>query len=193
MPKITYRGKFDGNWDALPFGGDKPGAVEFKEMDIKKAPIFYSIVAAVLFIIVLVIFNIAYGFEWFSIIGFILTIPALVVHEYLHAICMKDQAYIYQAVNKGILFATTPESIPKGRFIFMSLLPNLVLGLIPLVIFIANPSLGILGTFGLCMLVGGTGDYINVIHTITQVPSGALIYLKGEKTLWYRPTDTAEA
>lgn len=86
-----------------------------------------------------------------------------------------------------MLFVTGPEDMTKGRFIFMSLLPNLIFGFIPYIIAMFNPSFIILGFFGALSISAGIGDYINVFNTLTQVPKGALVYLHGFNSYWYLP------
>ena len=69
------------------------------------------------------------------------------------------------------MFVVGPEDMSKVRFIFMSLLPNLVFGLIPYVIFLAFPEQRFLGTLGALCLGMGAGDYYNVFNALTQMPS----------------------
>lgn len=49
-------------------------------------------------------------------------------HELLHALCFKEDVYLYTNFKQGMVFVLGTETMSKKRFIFMSLLPNLVFG-----------------------------------------------------------------
>ena len=36
-------------------------------------------------------------------------------------------------------------------------------------------------------IASGAGDYVNVYHCATQVPSDGITYMSGMHTYWYRP------
>ena len=86
-----------------------------------------------------------------------------------------------------MLFVAGPEDMSKSRFIFMSLLPNIVLGFIPYVIFIIHPAWTALGAFAAFNISSGAGDYLNVFNAITQMPKGARTYLHHFNSYWYLP------
>lgn len=52
-------------------------------------------------------------------------------HEPLHALCFKEDVYLYTNFKQGMFFVLETETMSKKRFIFMSLLPNLVFGFLP--------------------------------------------------------------
>ena len=105
----------------------------------------------------------------------------------MHAICFKEDAYIYTNLKDGMLFVVGPETMTKGRFIFMSLLPNIVFAFIPFTVFLIFPKLTVLGTFGAISLISGVGDYYNVVNALRQMPRGARTYLYGFNSYWYMP------
>ena len=43
----------------------------------------------------------------------------LVVHEFLHAICFKEDVYMYRNLKQGTMFVVGPENMSKFRFCFM--------------------------------------------------------------------------
>ena len=63
---------------------------------------------------------------------------------------------------------------------------HVIFGFIPFVIFMINPALIWLGTFGIMSIAMGFGDYINVFNALTQMPNGALTYLNGFHSYWYK-------
>ena len=194
--KLIFKGKFDGNPDSIPSNEHRENAVKYKEFDNPdKLALVANLLSCVIAAITILSFvfrcNISketilpVAFKLF--IASVLSMLSLFPHELLHAVCFKDKVYLYTYWKKMMLFVTGPEDMTKGRFIFMSLLPNLIFGFIPYIIAMFNPSYIILGFFGALSISAGIGDYINVFNTLTQVPKGALVYLHGFNSYWYLP------
>lgn len=190
--KLIYKGKFDGNPESLPCNEHYPGAVKFKEFDSpKKLGLFANIIAFILIAIFLGSFirrSKFTGYDSYDIaVGAFLSLLILFPHEILHGLCFKEEVYLYTALKQGMLFVVGPEVMSKGRFIFMSMLPNMVFGFIPYIIAMIFPTLGILGAFGASSISMGAGDYINVFNAIRQMPKGAKTYLHQFNSYWYMP------
>ena len=187
--KIHYMGKYNGDEDTLPYLPHRPGAVAFKEPSEKGLAIYANVVSIVLYIpFVFFLFRYAQPFGTTGyFIGAMLSLAALFPHELLHAVCYKEDAYIYNNLKKGMLFVVGPEDMSKARFIFMCLLPNIVLGFIPFILFLIFPSLLILGSLGALCIAMGVGDYLNVFNALTQMPKGAKTYLYKFHSFWYIP------
>lgn len=188
--KFHYKGKFSGNPDDIPHLEHEPGAVAFKEPDSpKKLALVANGIALVIAIVTVALLFIRGGFSAFSPIGCILTLLVLFPHELLHAICFKDDVYMYTNLRQGMLFVVGPERMSKGRFVFMSLLPNIVFGFIPFAIFLIAPEHNVLGTLGALSIPAGAGDYLNVFNALTQMPKGARTYLYKFGSYWYMPEE----
>ena len=186
--KLIYKGKFDGDVNSIPHGDHKPGAVKFREPeDVKKLGLIANGIATAIVMLALLGVFLRGGFENFSIAGIFLSYITLFPHEILHALCFRDEVYLYTNLKNGIMFVTGPEDMTKGRFIFMSLLPNIVFGFVPYILFMINPQWKILGTFGAMCISMGAGDFLNVFNAITQMPKGARTYLHGFSSWWYMP------
>lgn len=189
--KLYYKGKFDGNEDLLPSGEleKHKNAVKFKEIsDIKQLMILGNIVSAIMILILGTIFILrAGGFEKVSFIGMLLACISIFPHEFLHAICFKKDVYMY--IAGGGAFVCGTENMSKFRFIFMSMLPNIVFGVIPFILFLIFPKLTILGTLGVMAISMGVGDYYNVFNALTQMPKGARCFLEKQSSYWYMPED----
>ncbi|MBQ6849800.1 MAG: DUF3267 domain-containing protein [Oscillospiraceae bacterium] len=186
--KLIYKGKFDGNPDSIPHGEHKPGAVKFKEPeDSKKLGLIANSIALLIMIVAAAGIIIRGGFKSISILGMVLSNLTLFPHEIIHAICFKNEVYLYTDLKNGILFVTGPEDMSKARFVFMSLLPNIVFGFVPYILFMINPQLKLLGTMGAMCISMGAGDYLNVYNALTQMPKGARTYLHGFNSWWYMP------
>ena len=193
--KLHYKGKYDLNPESLPHGEHKPGAVKFKEAENSKQ---MAIIGNVLAVVLMIVFAIPavvrarayigdYGFQ--ISLGFLASLVTLFPHEILHAICFKEDVYLYTNMKQGMLFVVGPESMSKGRFIFMSMLPNLVFGFLPYCIGMIFTQMGFFLALG-CMAIGmGAGDYYNVFNALRQMPKGAKTYLYQFNSYWYMPED----
>ncbi|MBE5965193.1 MAG: DUF3267 domain-containing protein [Lachnospiraceae bacterium] len=188
--KLKYMGKYDLNPDSLPHNEHKPNAVAFKEAkDTKTLGIIANIVAFFILIVLvaLLIWRCSFTVLMHLFLGSLLSLLILFPHELLHAVCFKKEVYLYTNLSQGMLFVVGPEDMSKSRFIFMSLLPNIVFGFIPYIIALINPSLGFLGCFGAVCISMGAGDYYNVFNALTQMPKGARTYLYKFNSFWYIP------
>lgn len=123
--------------------------------------------------------------------SYILSLLFLIPHELLHAICFKGKVYLYYNTKPLMMFVVGEDYMSKFHFIFLSLLPNIVLGFIPFIVFLIKPILCWVGFISVFNIVAGIGDYYNVYNTIMQVPKGAKIFMKGESTYFYMPKNEA--
>lgn len=187
-----YAGKYDGDENELPHRDHPEGYVAFKEPDMKKLSIIAN-AGCVLIILVLAAIIIlrlhgqprSHSFWWQLILGCVLPALGLPIHEFLHAMVFTKDVYMYNNLKQGLMFVVGTEDMSKIRFIIMSLCPNIVLGIIPFLIFLFVPSCVGLGTFGAISIGMGFGDYINVFNAIRQMPGNARTYLSGTHSFWY--------
>ena len=144
MMNLYYMGKYDLNPESIPAKPHKPNYVKFKEPeDPKKLRRIARIICIVLFPILIIplIFKgavVAFTAIW---VGAVISLLVLFPHEIMHALCFKEDVYLFINLKYGMLFVSGPEDMSKARFIFMSLLPNIVLGFIPYLVFLINQDL----------------------------------------------------
>ena len=180
--KLHYMGTFDLNEESLPHRDPEPGAVAFREAkDSKQLMIISSVISIVILVVLIVVLVLRcrghfLENEWAPFIGILLSLACMFPHELLHAICFKDDVYLYTNLKQGMLF------------VFLSLLPALVLGALPYLACMINPTLVTLGVFGAFSLSMAAGDFYNVFNALTQMPKGALTYLSGFHSYWFMPT-----
>lgn len=206
--KIHYYGKYSGQEQDLPAGALYSVDIPFKEpQSMKKLSLLLNTLAILLLVLLcaLWLFHFHTGQSWINtlsvfstelIIASIGQLLILIPHEYLHGICFKEDCWIFTSWKNSLLFVTGPESMSKNRFIFMCLLPNLILGLLPFLIGMLWP-LGtriqfipsLLALFGMLNLASGAGDYMNIFNALTQVPKDGKIYMYYLHTYWYHPQD----
>ncbi len=185
--KFHYAGKYDGNEESLPQREHPENAVPFREPNMKQLAIIANI-GAIISTITLLIPVVILGRQHFGFsvsVGVILSIFTLIPHEFLHALCFKEDVYMYENLKQGLMFVVGTEDMSKRRFILMSLCPNLVFGFIPYIIFLFVPRFVGLGFFAAICIGMGFGDYINVFNAIRQMPKGSKTYLSGMHSYWY--------
>ena len=190
--KLHYMGKFNLDPHSLPHGEHQEGAVRFKEAtDSKRLSVVATVISVVIFL-VLGIAAVLRSTTMFrehilqALIALWVSILTLFPHELLHAICFKGDVYLYTNWSQGMLFVVGPETMSKARFVIMSLLPNLILGILPYVVGMIIPNAFLL-TFGAMTTSMGAGDYYNVFNALTQMPKGARTYLYEFHSYWYIP------
>lgn len=174
-------------------------AVKFREprnfFELTVASVLFLIPVAGLLFVCLHLKGTSLGeMEGLSLPGFILATVATVPHELLHAIAFPKGSDIsfwyYPQALAFFVHSTTPVS--KRRFIFMSLLPALVLGVLPLFLWLLVPigagSLShFLFTFAAFGLLFAAGDYVNAFNGAVQMPENAVTCMSGFHSYWYIP------
>lgn len=179
-----------------------PNAVKFKEPE---TPAKLNLVASLFVIPVVLLLGIAYAVKTsiyhlegldgsFNMTGFLLGLLTILPHEFLHGIAFpkKAEVEIWYSIKNMIAFVFSSYPVSKARFIFISLLPNIIFGFIPLVVWVilppayANAAEVLFGFAAFCLFVG-VGDYLNVYNTLTQMPKGSMTQLSGFHSYWFMP------
>lgn len=201
MPKIIWKGiiknemefpSVDLSSNAVPV--DEPKSMS--EMMIKAFPFAIpSIIICCLCLFLKTYFNREFVINPIFIpIGFVIALIGILIHELLHAVVYPKEA----TVEIGIIpksfgaFAVSTYPLTKKNFVLMSLLP-IVLGVIPLVLFIINPIEykeinAILFMCAMMGLVSPYPDFFNIYNIVLkQAPKGALIQFSSNHCYWYIP------
>ena len=196
--KLHYEKTFNGDVATLPQREHAPGTVKFREPeDPAKLGLIANGGALVLMLLTFggLILRLLHApelrgtdFMEAFFFGALLTLASLFPHELLHASCFRGDVYLYTFLKKGMLFVVGPEDMTRGRFVFMSMLPNLVFGFVPYLLYMIHPAWLVLGVFGAMSIPSGFGDYFNVFNCLTQVPKGGIVYLSGFHSYWYMPS-----
>ena len=193
--KLIYKGKYNGVVEEFESSKNIKNAVKYKEADtLEEMAKIITIPANILQFVLLVITFFIVGFDnldksiLMMIIAFGLSLLTMIPHELLHGLCYKKDVYLYTNLKQLMLFIVGEDHLSKWKFIFMCMLPNIVFGFIPFVIFLINSELIILGFLGAMCISYGMGDYYNVWNTIRQVPRNGLVFAKGHNSYWYIPS-----
>ncbi len=191
--KLHYRGKYNLDPTTLPTCKHQPNAVKFKEVDSTKelADIANGIAIALMILLSIPVYLKYKGslFDYFDemMVGAMLPLLTMFPHELIHALCFKEDVYLYTDFKQGLLFVVGCETMSKQRFIFMSLLPNIVFGFIPYMISFLGIQYLTLAVLGVIAIGMGAGDYYNVFNALIQMPKGARTYLYQMNSYWYIP------
>ncbi len=188
--KLHYKGKYNLDESSLPCREHPEGAVPFREAgDMKKLSLIANGLSIVMLILLLIPVFLLYRKAVASAgvwIGFAAPLLTLFPHELLHAVCFREDVYLFTNLRQSMLFVVGTESMSRAQFVFMSMLPNLVFGIVPYALSFAI-SLPGLAVFGAMCTSMGAGDYYNVFHALTQMPRGAKTYMSGMHSYWYLP------
>ena len=192
--KLVYKGKYKGVVEEFETSKNIKNAVKYKEADtLEEMSKIITIPANILQILLLVSIFIIVGFDKFEdnllnlIIAFIISLLTMVPHELLHGVCYKEKVYLYTNLKQLMLFVVGEDHLSKWKFILMCLLPNIIFGFIPYIVFLVNNDYVLLGFLGAMCISYGMGDYYNVWNTIRQVPKGGKVFAKGHNSYWYIP------
>ena len=193
--KLHYQGKYNFKPESLPHGEHMPGAVKFKEAEnFKKFTVITSVIGVAVAIVMLVPAFIRCkeyidSNIWQLLLGILFSVLAIVPRSLLQIIFFHENVYLYINLSQLMILLVGPETMSKKRFIFMSLFPNIVLGIIPYIIGMIFPNLLILVVIGVIFVTLGAGDYYNAFNAITQMPKGARTYLYQLNSYWYIPCE----
>ena len=191
MAKIKYMGKLK-NSDGLIKNSILPnGAVKFEEgNDIEDLQILgiKLVIPIMLVIIILTVIKFLSMSSHFAlngytvliiILGIIIQKILIFVHEFIHAIFYPKGSIVTIWKYKKAYVTYSNSKVSKKRFIIICLMPLIILGIIPFIIwlFIAeylNPIINIIYIIiTWYMIFGSQGDLANVYNTIKQVPKNA--------------------
>ena len=201
--KLKYMKAFDGDMTKLP-KREVEGSTQFKEPEnINKFALLanlaaFALSALCLVPVVLISGGFAKMFEdfWPAYIqlnvALVLCIIIMPIHECVHASFFRDEVRFYTYIKKGLFFVVGTKDMTKGRFVLMSIMPTVLFGFIPYILFFIFPSQLWLGLTGAFNIGAGSGDFFNIYSALTQMPKGALTYMSGQHSFWYMPDNSGE-
>lgn len=190
--KLIYKGKYNGEIEEFESSKNIVNATKYKEADtVEEMAKIITLPANIIQLVLLLIIFLIVGFDNFDntllllILSFFVSLLTMIPHELLHGICYKNKVYLYTNLKQLMLFVVGEDHMSKWKFIFMCMLPNIVFGFIPFILFLINTKLVFLGMLGAMCISYGMGDYYNVWNTIMQVPSNGMVFSKGHNSYWY--------
>ena len=200
--KLIYRGRYTGE-SQLPRADLPPGAVPFREpadtaalnlAAMKWSLLALALAAALGAATIPLRGGLVLGAGFWFMAGFAASFLTLLPHELLHGLCFGRGAEVHLFVSPKDLmaFVVCTRPVSRGRFILMSLLPNLIFGWLPFLLWCLTRYSGagsdILLWFSSCCISFGGGDYLNVWNALRQMPRGSVQQLSGFHSYWYLPS-----
>ena len=194
--KLIYKGVYKNN-EQLPTGVLPEGAVKFKEAKNMTEMVIISsifILPAILGVSLFLIGSLLLHGDLttdITYLGMLVSLLFLLPHEFLHAVCFGKEAEVefFVAPQQLAMFVTSTQPITKRRYIFMSLLPNLAFGWLPLAVWMILPFNTVfsnhLFTFSVFSILFGVGDYLNVFNAARQMPKNSMQQLSGFNSYWF--------
>lgn len=128
--------------------------------------------------------------KWGLIIGVVISVLFLVIHELIHAICCpRTSTVLVYAVPLGICVIPT-SPLRKSRYIFMAIMPTIILGVCPFCIWLCFPSMGtlissILFGFSIGNLSMCIGDIYNIILAVLKMTSKSYLITSGKSCYYF--------
>ncbi|WP_158591035.1 DUF3267 domain-containing protein [Acutalibacter sp. 1XD8-33] len=200
MPKLKWAGIIRGEAGALQQGVPLPGDAVKMAMPasmgemMKKAAVFLPLPLTVLLGAMFVKTYLSGQVvvqPVFTVLGFCASVPALLLHELLHALPYPKTAVVHIGLVPQAMAAVVLVSHPlgRGRFIFMSLLPT-ILGIVPIALFLCFPPdwtawNGFFFGFAAMGLVSPYPDLYNVFQVLRQTPRRCQIQFWGDDTYYF--------
>ena len=197
--KIIYKGFFRDN-SQLPVGVLPKNAVRIKAPESLYKQIAVSVITFIpagllvgLFVLGSYLLHGDLSSAGFNGWGMGVVLLTFIPHEILHAVCFGRGAEVELFARPPALLVTCVKPLSKARFIFMSMLPNLVFGWIPLLVWMLLPYCGgvshLLFTASVFAILLGGGDYMNVFYTLFQQPRGSMQQISGINSYWFMPDE----
>lgn len=183
--RLLFKGSYTDD-DKLPHEEIRkhPDAVQFKEFENTEHFLLkINIVSFTMLAITMGIFHLLAGITHISVTGVLMIFVSMIPHECIHAMFFKRRVYLY--LHKFALIITGTEPMTKSRFIAMTVMPSVIFGFIPMILFVINPELTILGTFGAISLPMCLGDFYNVYNCMQQVPNNGYCFMNKQNTYWF--------
>ena len=127
--------------------------------------------------------------DWFHPLGILWFLLLIVPHELLHAAVYPRKAIceLWTSPKNQCLFVICTVPVTKRRFVGISLMPAIVLGILPLLGWCLFPSLkGSVFIAAILQLGACCGDLFNTQNVLRQIPKGAVVQQSGLHTYWYQ-------
>ena len=199
--KLVWRGKFSDNAELGLSSALPDHATKFREPDTLGKFLIRALVFIFPVLILVLLFSMLkariYGVHSMvigkgSLVGVILAMLSLVPHELMHAALYPFDApvEVWYSPKHMAAFVYCSAPVSRNRFILLGLFPNLVLGLIPMVVWVFVPLRLVflnnnLFVFAFVNILSGIGDYLNVYNAYRQVPKDGIVQNSGIHSYWY--------
>lgn len=183
--QLKIKGKKDFALKDFSYNLEKKGnEIKVENYKYVMTMVYFITIVADIILALLIMNNKSICEEFYKIFfGLLFGFLSLPIHELLHAILYKEETYMYMDLFKGRAFVISKEMVSKNKYIFISLFPNFILGIMPIIIGFLLENL-YLYFFGIYSIFIGVYDYINVYYVLRTVPNNSKIFLTKNGGFW---------
>ena len=124
--ELHYQGKYNLDPETLPKRKHQPNAVKFKEVSSsKELAVIANTIGLVLMVILSIPILLVYKNDlllYFDYVMLAVVFPILTMfpHELLHALCFKEDVYLYTNFKQGMVFVLGTETMSKKIYFYVS-------------------------------------------------------------------------
>lgn len=123
-------------------------------------------------------------------VGVGLSIIFLVVHELIHALCCPSGTTVFVYLTSAGISCVPTCRLKKSRYLLIALMPTVVLGIVPFVIWLCFPSLNeiissILFSFSIGSLSMCIGDIYNAILVAIKMKRNSVLITSKTSIYYY--------
>lgn len=183
----------------LPKGELPNNAIKFKEsnniLQLNIITLVISLIISIAFFILINLIKPLNKIDFnFTNGGLLLFLISIIPHELIHALCFEkgSEVSLYFSPKHFMAFIHSTYPLSKKRFIWMSICPTIFLGVIPFLICTFVPYIHevheILLTFSFYSFIGGSGDYINAVNAVAQMPKNSKQQMSEFNSYWFIPS-----
>ena len=128
--------------------------------------------------------------RWAPLAGVALALPFLIVHELIHAVCCPRSITILAYITTAGLCLIPDSPLKKRDYIMMAVMPAIVLGICPFLIWLLIPELSVsissilfgfsLGNLSVCI-----GDIYNTILAVIKMTPKSVLITSGKDCYYF--------
>lgn len=169
-------------------------SVQFLNSKSKIKP-YIAVISILIFIIAIIFFKRNFIDEFYlnikgMLIGAILIIPFMIIHEFLHALCLPQKCIAEIFFSPAGISIIPCSPISKLNYLITLLIPFFILGLIPLLIwtFISFNNVilsSIIFIVSIANLGACSNDLYNFIEALLKMPKNSFMITSGIKCYYY--------
>lgn len=124
------------------------------------------------------------------LVGVLVSLLFLPVHELLHAVCCPRHSACFMYLTSAGLCVVPACPLRKKRYIFMAIMPTIILGICPFLAWMLFPNMSvcissILVGFSVGSLSMSIGDIYNVILALCKMRSQSVLITSGRECYYY--------
>lgn len=167
-------------------------AIEFNIDQSNKRIFLYAVILTV-FAVAAPRVRFAFGMSFRilpALLGMVVSIAFLPIHELIHSLCYPKGATVFAYWHGFRIELHSTATISKRRYIVFLIMPMLILGVVPLLIWFFLPSEasffnGLLYGFSFAGIGLSIGDILTLVTVVRTIPKAYWFMASGTKFYYY--------